>query len=345
MSNQNDFSNISLGCTSLIIKDAKDNIYHGRTLEFSADYPTFVTFFPKGTTFQNKAPDNTNGLKYSSKYSILCLTMPGVDPTSTNIKAEDLCILEGLNSEGVSLSTNMYAISSTPDLDPADYSRALPITNLGDWILGNFKSVTEVKTAIQDQPVWAPVIASIGNRTAPFHFIVYDKTGASIVIEYTDKKLCVYDNPTGVLTNAPELPWHLTNLNNYTFLTNIDVTTSKLGNIDIKQPDAGSSAAALPADDTCVGRFVRAVYYSTFANVANDSNTAILELSHIMNKFDRPKNFGVTGTNVYEYTEWTSLTDLTRGELYFRTYYSLNYEKVSFDQFQGSTEIIYTRVV
>jgi len=35
------------------------------------------------------------------------------------------------------------------------------------------------------------------------HFVVYDKTGASIVIEPLDGKLKVYDNPLGVITNSP----------------------------------------------------------------------------------------------------------------------------------------------
>lgn len=80
----------------------------------------------------------------------------------------------------------------------------------------------------------------------------------------------------------------LANLENYTHLTNIDVSTStKLGGLNLKQPDSGISSATLPSSETSVDRFVRAVLYSSSVLNAKSSDRAIIELSHIMNKFDR----------------------------------------------------------
>ena len=43
---------IGLACTSLAIEDADKNIYHGRTLELTANLPSWMSFYPKDTFFQ-----------------------------------------------------------------------------------------------------------------------------------------------------------------------------------------------------------------------------------------------------------------------------------------------------
>ncbi|EBF0843318.1 linear amide C-N hydrolase [Salmonella enterica subsp. enterica] len=47
------------------------------------------------------------------------------------------------------------------------------------------------------------------------------------------------------MTNGPEFKWHLTNLNNYTQLTNEDSSAGTLGNIKISQPDSGIAVSAV----------------------------------------------------------------------------------------------------
>ncbi|MGU0056256.1 linear amide C-N hydrolase [Enterobacter hormaechei] len=84
----------------------------------------------------------------------------------------------------------------------------------------------------------------------------------------------------------PIFPWHLTNLNNYTHLSNINVSSSTLGRIKINQPDSGIALATLPSSDTSVDRFIRAVYYSTYYHKISDPDKQLIELADIMNRFD-----------------------------------------------------------
>lgn len=316
-------------CTSLRIKDANQRIYHGRTLEFTTDYPSYLAYYPIGSVFNHLAPDDKQGLHYTAKYNILCITMPALSP-------EEHSVIEGMNSAGLSFSANMYAISQTPELKKEEYSQALPIVNMGNWGLSLFQSVDEVKQALLKQPVWSPVLSVLDNSHCPFHFIFYDKMGKSIVVEYTKGELCIYDNSTGVLTNGPEFSWHLTNMHNYTMLSNQDsVASNELGGLSLQEPDIGNATAGLPADDTSVGRFVRAVFYTSYALKAKTPEMAVVELSHIMNKFDRPKNMTVGAEGKVEYTEWTSLSDLERGLLYVRTYGELNYTQYKLSDFEA----------
>ena len=54
----------------------------------------------------------------------------------------------------------------------------------------------------------------LGGVESPFHYVVHDAGGASIVIEFDHGAMAVYDNPVGVMTNGPKFDWHLTNLDN-----------------------------------------------------------------------------------------------------------------------------------
>nr|WP_261937649.1 linear amide C-N hydrolase [Lactobacillus helveticus] len=52
-------------------------------------------------------------------------------------------------------------------------------------------------------------------HVSPLHWIIADKTGASIVVETDADGMHVYDNHVGCLTNNPQFPKQLFNLNNY----------------------------------------------------------------------------------------------------------------------------------
>lgn len=172
-------------------------------------------------------------------------------------------------------------------------------------------------------------------------------------MEANNGKLQVYDNPTRVMTNGPDFPWHLKNLNNYTQLTNVDHSTATLGGISVSQPDSGIATSALPSSDTSVGRFIRGIYYSTHARKAGSSSEAMNTLAHIMNRFDRTKDITVdtmgesgsnTGKITTEYTVWTTLSDLSNGVMMIRGYNDINYTSYSLEQFKNATKPVFERI-
>jgi penicillin V acylase-like amidase (Ntn superfamily) len=332
--------NLTFACTSLKITDKKGNVYHGRTLEFSeSPLISSFTFFPQGHEFQHVAEDQkTLGLKYTAKYPIMALTMP-------QSATEKFDCLEGINAAGLSFSLNMYHHKGLKSLEPSQYAESIPYEAIGEWGLANFSTVDELKAGLKEIKVWSGVIEILG-LNSPFHFAFYDKNNQCVVIEIKDGELAVYDNPVGVMTNGPEFPWHLTNLHNYTHLTNVDVPAASIGGIQLVQPDSGIATQNIPSSNTSVGRFVKAFYYSSFYNQVENADEQLVELSHIMNNFDRPKNINLVKTTfkgqpmtAREYTVWTTLTDLTRGFMYVREYGSLNYTKYDFEQFKNQTEL------
>ena len=217
----------------------------------------------------------------------------------------------------------------------------LSASDLGVWALGQFATVAEVKAALAAQPVMLEALEMLGGAVSPFHYVVNDASGASLVIEFHKGAMSVYDNPVRVMTNGPRFDWHLTNLDNYAFLTNVDQPTANFGDYVASAPDSGAATSGLPASNTSVGRFVRAAYYAQFAEKVDSPDKAVNLLAHVMNNFDRPRGVTVdlprSGARHLEvqgldpadgaqteFTCWTSLADLDRKLFFVRAYPAFN---------------------
>lgn len=332
-------------CTSLLLKDLSGSVYAGRTLELPAELPYFVAFLPKGTQFTSKA-GNHAALNYESLYNIFGIVVP-------NGNAQDLKVVEGLNEAGLNFSILAFSNTHGPDDGYGEDVPVLSAIDLGMWMLARFSTVAEVKAALDEQPILVDAMEALGGVVPPFHYTVHDRSGASLIIEFTGGAHHVFDNPLGVMTNSPSFDWHLTNLNNYTHLTNVDHSEANFLGQDFVQPDSGIAAVSMPASDTAVDRFVRAVFYANFSEKTDGPDATIRQLGHIMNKFDRPKGATVyssakasaltksanamTGTTdipeyITEYTSWITLIDLERNTIFVRSYNSLNYVKFEMEK-------------
>jgi len=332
----------AVACTSLQYIDATGKAYAGRTLELQMELPYQLVFVPAGAEFNSQVADQP-ALDYTSQYAMLTVTMPARKPTAeAPLGPDDLKALEGMNTAGLSFSLHAYPSVEGPQHQVDRTQAVLSAIDMGSWALGQFATVAEVKAALAEQPVMLEPLEMLGDAEPPVHFVLHDVTGGSIVIEFDNGERTVYDNPVGVMTNGPSFDWHLTNLANYTHLSNLDTATATFGGLTVSQPDSGIATAGLPASNTSVGRFVRAAYYAQFAEKVADPDAAVQTVAHIMNNFHRPR--GITldardggegdaiarldaGGSEYstEYTSWTTLSDLARDRLYLRTYDALNF--------------------
>jgi choloylglycine hydrolase len=328
-------------CTVLLYTDAKGLPYVGRTLEFVGSVPNRMMYYPVGTRFESVTPDGKAGMTFDSKHAIFAVTAYGLVPD-----AKQDTLHEAANDQGLTFTTNSLGGNKSPDVAGVAADKILSGLDLGMWALGNFSTVAEVKEALakKEVAVWLPRIPFLGDGDMPVHFALFDKTGAGIVIEWTDGETTVYDNPVGVMTNNPPFPWHLTNMQNYAYLTNVDKNRGRFNKLEVQADDSGGNMASLSGVETSVGRFVKAAYYSTFAHKAETPEQAIFTLGHIMNNFDRPKDISKDleddlpagersmemskgPKSISEVTNWTVLHDLTQGHFYLRTINALNFSK------------------
>jgi penicillin V acylase-like amidase (Ntn superfamily) len=335
-------------CTSLSYKDAAGKVYFGRTLELTIDLPYQIAYYPPGFSVTS-AIEGHAPATFGTRHGTIAVTMPYRLPTPDKpIGIGDLKVLEGLNDKGLTFSLLSYPTAAGKQGAVEATKSVLSASDIGLWALGQFATVEEVKAALDEQPIMLQPLALLGGVESPFHYVVHDASGAALVIEFDHGIMTVYDNPVGVMTNGPKFDWHLVNLNNYTFLSNVDKSSATFGAYAAAQPDSGIATAGLPASNTSVGRFVRAAYYAQFTEKAAEPDLAVQTLAHIMNNFDRPRGASIDypeqggghlevqglqqdGKEPYatEFTSWTNLSDLDRGLFFIRDYRSLNYS--SFD--------------
>ena len=325
-------------CTALMITDKKGNAYSAKTMEYAVPMPFEMSYVPAGTKVVSVAPGKKPGLSFETKYPVLGVSADVGVGNGINM------MVESANNQGLSISTNELPGSQSPAGAGSDAAKALATTDLGLYLLGNFQSVAEVKEALQGSAVsvWVPKIPLVGNIEAPFHYILFDKTGAGIVIEFLDGKMNVHDNPVGVVTNAPDFPWHLKNLNNYAQLTNLDKNIGQFGQLKVGAPDSGNTLASVPSSQISAGRFVKAAFYTQFVRKADSPEDAVITLGHIMNNFDRPYDLsidkgysaegGAPGSTTSEVTLFTWMNDKVRNLYFLRTISALNFAKFEIDK-------------
>jgi penicillin V acylase-like amidase (Ntn superfamily) len=323
-----------------MITDVNGNAYHGRTLEFSSIVPTAMTYMPAGTKIESFTPTGSQGKTFNTNYAILGMTAQ-VIPT-----AKQITFADGMNDQGLSMKVNWFSATTAIPVDK-DASKLLAITDFGSWVLGSFKSVAELKAAIASNQTafWVPVAKEFSSNPFPMHYGIVDKSGANVVVEISNGKMNVYDNPVGVMTNGPDFPWHLQNLSNYTF-TNVDKNTGQLGKLKLATQDSGIALTALPSAQTSQGRFVKAAFYTTYVRKAKTPDDAMITLAHIMNNFDRPYDLtvdapGGTGDGLRgkgftsEVTLWTTMSDLNRNQYFVRSINAMNFAMIDMNKLKN----------
>lgn len=332
-------------CTVLIFKDANGAAYQARTLEFAAFLNNSISYFPAGTQIESVAPTGQSGLTFSTKYPILGIGL------RMDKNAKQDALMEGVNDQGLSFTINAFNGASGPKGGIAA-NKALSVMDFASWTLGSFQTVEQVKAALQSNQVqlWLPKVALMGNVEAPFHYAIFDKSGAGIVVEFINGNIVVYDNPVGVMTNGPAFSWHLENMNNYSQLSNQDHNTNQFNNLKVVSPDSGNALGGVPSSQTSPNRFVKAAYYSNYVRKAKTSKEAITTLSHIMNNFDRPYDLssdpaggvgdGPRGnTASSEVTYFTVMNDLSQNRFYIRTINSMNYSMIDIRKLSSLKQI------
>ena len=208
------------------------------------------------------------------------------------------------------------------------------------WILGNFATVAEVQEALEKESfplVFEQKLKSEDEEYSfELHFSVIDKTGAGIIIEFTEQGRKVHMNTIGVMTNSPTYDFHMMNLRNYIHLSKYARDPLVLGQDEFKPLGEGTGLLGAPGDLTPTSRFVRAAILTHFAAPAKTSKEAVNLAVHIMNTGDIPH--GILSDHSHpkfaDYTNWIVVKDLKNKALYYRTYEDLTVRVVYLDNVQ-----------
>ncbi len=316
----------SQACTSILVKTNDDSYVYGRTMEFGMELKSQPVVAPRGLSYTGTgAKKGQDGLKWTGKYA--AVGMNAVDQP---------LICDGMNEKGLAggiLYFPGYAEYTKPaDADPA---KSLAPWEFLSWCLTSFANVDEIKAAIENGDVQVvEVVFPAFGFVAPFHYTLHDTNGNSIVIEPTGGTLKVYDNPFGVMTNSPTFDWHLTNLKNYTKLTDENAPPLKINGHQIDSFGAGSGWLGIPGDPTPPSRFIRALAYSMTPVPQPKGIKSVRLVEHIMNNFDLPKGIiRDAKSDEADYTQWTAIADMADRVYYVKTYDNQQLQAIALKDF------------
>ena len=239
-------------CTGITLKSKDGATIVARTIEWGgSDLNSHYVVVPRGYTQSSYIPDGTkNGMTFTARYGFVGIA----------VEQEEF-VAEGLNEAG--LSAGLFYFPRTgqyKDYVLSEKDKSISDLQLVSWILGECATVDQVKAALENVRVIA-----IDPRASTVHWRFADTSGRQIVLEIIGGEVRFYDNPLGVLTNSPELSWHLTNLNNYVNLFPGSAPSQRLGAIELNSLGAGSGFLGIPGDITPPSRFVRIVFYKATA--------------------------------------------------------------------------------
>ena len=303
-------------CTGIQLQ-TKDGVFvSGRTLEFGVVMDLAVMVVPRGYEFTGKTSMGP-GMKWKSKYASVGIMIDGYD-----------VILDGVNEKGLSVGNFFFPGFANYSVTTKDnVNISLSSSDFTQWMLSQFATVDELRKAIENNEVAISGIAQTPGFPAgvqPFHFVAYDQSGKSMVIEPLDGKLVLYDNPTGAMANSPTFDWHLENLRNYVGLSAETRPTLKIfKDMKISPLGQGNGMLGLPGDFTPPSRFVRAVAFSASAIPETNAERGINQVFHILNNFDIPIGSArttVDGVIHSDYTQLTVARDSKNLKYYFSTY-------------------------
>jgi choloylglycine hydrolase len=307
-------------CTDFQLKTIDGTTLNGRSMEWAEDMHSQLVLRPCGEERQSTAPGGAQGLKWTSKYGYVGANIYGLD-----------AYVDGMNEEGLSFGLLwLPGYTKYQDVSPEQAKSALTVLNLGSWLLGNFVTVDEVKTAIGKVRVWSDAVAGFpGVPTA--HLALHDASGKSIVIEFVDGQQKIYDNPVRVLTNAPPFDWQMINVKNYLKISPYNAEPIKVNGTVLVSPGQGTGFLGVPGDWTPPSRFVRTVAILGFALPVKTAPEGVNLAEHVLNAVDIPKGDireTVNGKDYCDYTQWIVIKDMTNRVFYFRSYDNLTLRSV-----------------
>lgn len=309
---------VSHACTAVNVIAKDGSVVAGRTMEWAFDMKWELIANPKGSPIQLSAPKSMNlpATTLTSKYAFVGVA-PGILQGAT-------AFLEGQNEAGVALSGNFLpGFTEYQTVTPQDKSY-ISVLNFGSFILGMFGSVKELRSEIPKYKVWYDASEVKGLPTPPWlHFVLTDRSGDSIIVEFVKGQMMIHDNIAGVLTNAPTYDWHLNNVRNYLSLTSTATSSVMVGKTNVTELGQGGGLVGLPADYTPPSRFIRQTYLKNFAYQPKSSGDAIQLAGHLLNNVDIPQGVArsTDGKQVFsDYTQWLNLKDLKNNRMRIANY-------------------------
>ncbi len=291
-------------CTGVRFTDEAGHMYWGRNLDWNESYGQVPIVMPKGYRLKRAFGD-----AYESKYSAIGMSVEYEGyPLYFNCANEAGLAIGGLNFPGYAAFEKEALPNKT---NVAAYE-------MPAWVAANFATVDQAEAALKD-------VAIIGKRVAPsmpvamLHWHIADNK-RSIVVEYQEDGMHIYEDKVDVLTNQPPFTWHMENLRNYMCCSGEwpgdiqwrDDTLSPFG--------TGATMRGIPGDTYSTSRFVKAAFINSFHPQKKTENENVMRMFHTLGNVSFVEGCAKMADGTSEITIFSDCFSAATSTYYYNTY-------------------------
>ncbi len=184
------------------------------------------------------------------------------------------------------------------------------------WILGQCATVEEARGLLGKMNL-VDIPFSEQLPLSPLHWILADGKQC-LVVETMADGMHLHENPVGVLTNNPPLPYHLGNLCNYRGLSNATPKNTFGGELQVYCQGLGG--LGLPGDVSSMSRFVRMAFHAQNAVRPEGEKACVGQFFHLLTSVEMPRGSCLTDGGHWDITVYSACVNATRGRYYYTTY-------------------------
>ncbi len=310
-------------CTAMTLQSQSNEIFFGRTMDFSHDIIPQLYIVPSSYVWYN--PLNNTQIESSYRFIGLGQELDGI-----------LGFFDGVNEEGFAAAALYFAGHAQYDTEPPKGTEPIASVNFLQYLLSKCASVRELPSLLKEVSV-VGMEDPVTHTVAPLHWIATDKSGTCVVMEPTFRGLELINNPVGVMANSPDFNWHMTNLRNYTEASPAQTEEVFWGPIRLIPFGQAAGTSSLPGGFTSPARFVRTSYLKTHLPEPKDSQEAIAAGFHILENVSIPKGAVVSSRDTHDYTKYTAFLNVNTGEYFYKTYDDIDIRTASLWQQNSGT--------
>lgn len=288
-------------CTCIEFKTR--DFYFGRNLDMEYRFGEKVIVTPRNYEFALKREKT-----FKTKYAMIGMAA---------VSDEYPLYAEASNEKGLSIAGLYFPGNAYYAKEKAGKINIAPF-ELIPWLLGNFASIKEAKSAIENINLIDTAFAESLPITH-LHWMISDGDDC-IVLEQTEEGLQVYDNPMGVMTNNPPFSYHMINVNNYINLTPNNADNRFSQQIDLKPYGRGMGSIGLPGDTSPSSRLVRALFNKLNSVCDEDEESSVSQFFHILDSVSMIKGTTLTEDGKCDFTTYSCCMNAAKGIYYYKTY-------------------------
>ena len=311
-------------CTAVRFNGAKGEMFFGRNLDWANGYGEKVVITPREFKYQSAFLGEMGGAAVIG----MGIVAEGV-PLYFDCANEHGLAVAGLNFPG-------YAAYAAEAVDGKTNVAAYEFPL---WVTLNFKTVDEALKALKDVAIVAKPINE-QYSVSQLHWMIGDKE-RSIVVEYTERGMEIFENDVDILTNQPGYGWHKENLRNYMNLSPQMPKEIEWNKAKMTAFGSGSLMRGIPGGFYSTDRFIRVAYLNTHYPVQSNEATNVSRLFHTLTGVAMIDGAAAMTDGRFEKTIYTGGYSSATQTYYYNTYEDFAIKSVAMKDYNlDSSELI-----